>query len=150
MVPGHGLYYSGLVCLRAGTQSVSGLALSRRFGDFASLRFDVSGQPQVVFHSVGPVQPSRQPARASPHSVSTGTPHAAARNPDGAPSKVRSSPMNLSVGAPPPQAPWCSGLDGGPSSFRPGPHLPPPPPLVPIRSQRDFGYQAGPRNRPPA
>ena len=61
----------------------------------------------------------------------------------GAPSTVRSSPMDLSVGAPPPQAPQSSGLDGGPSSSRPGPHHPPPPPLVPIRSQGDFGYQAG-------
>ena len=35
------------------------LVLSRRFGEFASLQFDVSGQPQVVFRSVGPVQPSK-------------------------------------------------------------------------------------------
>ena len=86
------------------------LVLSRQFGDFASLRFDFSGQPQVVFHSVGQVQPSRQSARAPPHSVSTSTPQAAAQSQAGAPSVVYSSPMDLSVGAPPPQTPWSSGL----------------------------------------
>ena len=31
------------------------LGLLHWFGDFASLRFDVSGQPQVVFRSIGPI-----------------------------------------------------------------------------------------------
>ena len=70
------------------------LALSRWFGEFDSLLFDVSGQPQVVFHLVSPVQLSRQPARAPPHSVSTGTPQAAAQSQARAPSAVRSSPMD--------------------------------------------------------
>ena len=48
------------------------LALSHRFGDFASLRFDSAGQPQVAFRSVCSVQPCMQPARAPPCSVCTG------------------------------------------------------------------------------
>ena len=114
-----------------------------RFGDCAFLRFDVSGQTQVFFHSVGPVQPCRQSARAPPHSVRTSTPQTAARIHAGAPSALSSSPMDLSLGGPPPQTPWSSGLDGGPSSSRLGPHHPPLPVLVPIHSQGDFGYQAG-------
>ena len=101
------------------------LVLSRQFGEFASLRFDPSGLPKVVFRSVGPIQVARQSARAPPHSVSAGTLQAASRSPAGAPSAVRSSLMNLSVGAPLPQAPWSSGLGGGPSSSRLGPHHPP-------------------------
>ena len=57
------------------------LALSRWSSNFASLRFDPSGQPQVVFLSVGPIQAARQSARAPPHSVSAGTSQAAARSP---------------------------------------------------------------------
>ena len=98
------------------------------------------GQPQVAFHSVGPVQPCRQPAQAPPHSVGTGTPQAAARSQAGDPSAVHSTPMGLSLGGPPSQTPW---MDGGPLSSRLGPHHPPPPPLVPIQPQGDFSYQAG-------
>ena len=57
---------------------------------------------------------------------------------------VRSSPMDFSLGGPPPQTPWSSGMDGGPLSSRTGPHHPPPPLLVLIRPQGDFGYQARP------
>ena len=78
------------------------LALSRRFGDFDSLRFDPSGQPQVVFCSIGLIQAARQSAQAPPHSVSAGTPQTAVRSPAGAPSVVRSIRMDLSVGAPTP------------------------------------------------
>ena len=81
--------------------------------------------------------------RAPPHSVSGGTPQAAARSPAGAPSAVHSSPMDLYVGALLPHAPRSWGLDGGPSSLRPGPHHPPPPPLIRIRSQGEVGFQAG-------
>ena len=109
------------------------LLLSRWFREFASLLFDASGQPQVVFRSVGPVQSCRQPARALPHSVSTSTPQAAAQSQARAPSVVRSSPKILSFGGPPPQTPWSSGMDGEPLFSRPGSHQPPPPPLVPIR-----------------
>ena len=109
------------------------LALSRRFGNFASLRFDVSDQPHVVFHLVGAVQPPRQSARAPPHSMSTGTPQAASRSQAGAPSVVRSSPMDLSLWiCPLPLTPWSLGLDGGLSSSRTGPHHPPPPPWFPF------------------
>ena len=111
------------------------LALSRRFGEFASLMFDPSGLPQIVFRSVGLIQAARQSARLPPHSVTAGTSQTAARSLAGAPSTVRSSPMDLSVGAPPPQAPWSSGLGGGPLSCRPGPHHHPPPPLIRLRSQ---------------
>ena len=67
------------------------LALSRRFRDFAFMRFDSAGLPQVAFNSVGPVQPYRHPAQAPPHTVSTGTLSAAARSQAGAPSLARSS-----------------------------------------------------------
>ena len=110
------------VCLRETYSEALQVALSCRVSDFASLRFDASGQPQVVFHSVGPIQPSSQSARALPHTVSTGPPQAAARSQAGAPSAVHSSPMDLPVGAPPPQAPWSSGLDEGPSSTSTGSH----------------------------
>ena len=117
------------------------LALSRRFGNFASLRFDPSGQSQVVFRSVGPVQVAGQSARAPPHSVRAGTPQAEARSQAGAPSAVCSSPMDLSAGAPPPQNPWSSGLDGGPSSSRQEPLHRHPPALIRFPSQGDVGAQ---------
>ena len=120
------------------------LALLCQFSEFASLRFDPSGLPQVVFHSVGLIQAARQSARAPPHSVSAGTSQAAVQSPAGAPSALRSSPMDLSVRAPPPQAPWSSDLGGGPSSSRLGPHHPPPTPLIRLCSQGEFGFQAGP------
>ena len=103
------------------------LALSRRFSEFASLRFDPSGLPQVVFHSVGPIQVARQSARAPPHSVSAGT-------------------SQTAVQSPAPQAPWSSDLGGGPSSSRLGPHYPPPTRLTRLRSQGEFGFQAGPKD----
>ena len=43
--------------------------------------------------------------------------------------------------------PWSSGMDGRPMSSRLGPHHLPPPPLVPIQPQRDYGYQAEPVDR---
>ena len=63
------------------------IALWPLFGDFVSLRFDVSGQPHVVFRSVGPIQVARQTARAPSHSVSNSTPQADARSPAGPPVK---------------------------------------------------------------
>ena len=56
------------------------LALSHHFGEFASLRFNPSGLPQVVLHSVGPIQAARQSAWAPPHSVSSGTSQAVGRS----------------------------------------------------------------------
>ena len=90
------------------------LALSHHFGEFGSLRFVSAGLPQVAFHSIGPMQPCRQPALAPLHSVTTGTPPAAARSQAGGPSMVRSSPMDLSVGGPSSQTPWSLGMDGRP------------------------------------
>ena len=117
------------------------LALSCRFGDFASLRFEVSGQPQVVFRLVGSVQPSRQSARAPHHSVSSGTPQAAAWSQAGAPSMVHSSSMDLSLGVLPLRL-------HGPREWMGDPRLLDRAPitllhLVPICSEGDFGYQAG-------
>ena len=66
----------------------------------------------MAFNSVGPVQPCKLPALAPPNTVSTGTPSAAARSQDGAPSMVCYSPMDLSVGGPSYQTPWSSGMDG--------------------------------------
>ena len=76
--------------------------------------------PQVAFRSIGPVFPCRQPARVPPHSVGTGTPPAAARSQTGAPSTVRSSPIELSVRGPS-QVFLSSGKDGRPLSSRLGP-----------------------------
>ena len=63
---------------------------SRRFGEFASLRFDASGQPQVGFVWSALCNLVGSLPRAPPHPVSTGTPHAAAQGHPGAPSAVRS------------------------------------------------------------
>ena len=103
------------------------LVFASRFRDFAFLMFDSAGLSQVAFHSVCPVQPCKQHAWVPSHPMSTGMPPAAARSQVGAPSMVRSSPMDLSVGGPSSQTPWSSGMDGRPMSSRLGLHHPPPP-----------------------